>query len=839
MATPFFSDIFKLFHYATKKTALEDLESREPEGVGVTSPEANLNLRNQMYDGGLQLKIGDSNSDFIDMGGIIERKGRYKEYERLEGIPEVHAALNTFADESCLAGHTKISTPFGHFTIQELAESKDPTERFLVYSWDFSKNDYTLGWAYHPRLVKKAPTVKVMFDNGTKHIVTPDHLFLTMDNQWKAAGDLKYGDSLKAFYRLPANQYLTELKTRQFARIFTYEDGWKHERQFIDEWKTNDKLPQYSRLNKVSKFISHGLNMRQIEQVMDVWWKTIENNLQKEGFSYRELVQLNEYNATSRKVVGVCSHDEVDVYDLSVENHENFCTDQTVVHNCQINDQGYVFQVSCPNSEVKKEAEFVVHKLLDLDGRAWGIQRNICKFGDFFGEIVIDPMNPKKGIQKLQVLPVDSMYRIETAKGRLLEFQQSREGPDYNAILKTDITKASESQLAQSTAIRFHPAQIIHERHGDDRKTFYPYGISMLEAARNPAWQLHLMEDAMLVYRLVRAPERRLFYFDVGNMPAHKVNSEIDRMKDLFRKKKTYNNNGAVGASAVNERWHSISPDEDFFIPVRPNSTTRVETLAGAANLGEVDDALYFRQRLFTALQFPKTYLTNEDPQATRLTLSQQDVRFARLIERLQKPLTRAVNELVRRHLKLRGYPEELFKDLMIKMTPPSDWRQINRNEVTEVLYNRAAMLKGSQLMCDYDILTRVLGFEEDKAKEYVERIKAQKFEDLKMQLIASNPDQLGITVMGQGTEVGAAPGGPNPMLGPEENPEGEQPMPSPGSKEAGPGEEEPKPEGRSQQQLPEPEDEDIKKYNLEIDDFASSMDVEEIDPAEISDDML
>ena len=442
----------------------------------------------------------------------------------------------------------------------------------------------------------------------------------------------------------------------------------------------------------------------------------------------------------------------------------------------------------------------------------------------------------------------------------MLEFQQSREGPDYQAILKTDITKASEAQLAQSTAIRFHPAQILHERHGDDRKTFYPYGVSVLEAARNPAWQLHMMEDAMLVYRLVRAPERRLIYVDVGTMPPHKVNGEIDRMKDSFRKKKIFSNRGgAGGASNVDERWHSISPDEDIWIPMRPNSNTRIETLPGAQNLSEVDDALYFRQRLFTALQFPKTYLTNEDPQATRLTLSQQDVRFARLIERLQKPLIKAVNELMRRHLRLRGFPEETFKELEIKMTPPSDWRQINRNEVTEVLYNRAAMLKGSQLMCDYDILVKILGYDKDDAKEYIENLKAQKFEDLKMQIIGANPDSLGITIMGngqnQGPQIGANSGGPNPMLSPDggqQPPEGgddqggmggipdqqndQMPQASPGSKEAGPDGSEPPVTGKSLHKLPEPEDEDLKKYNLEMDDFASSMDREEIDRAEVDD---
>jgi len=863
MAVPFFSDIYKLFYYATKQGPLQATEDDGVESVGVTSQDARWDIRNNMWGGAqspMRIQTSDSN-DFIDLSTVTNRKSRYKEYERLENIPEIHTALNTYADEACLAASTKIATPFGFFTIKELVDEKSPEERFLVYCWDFEKSDYTLGWAYNPRFVKRAKVIEVKFDNGMRHLVTPDHRFLLMSGEWKEAGDLKKGDKLKPFYRLLAKDTQKKLKTQLFPRIFSFEKGWIHERQFIDEWKIEGPIKQYERSNKIARCIAQGLNIAQTEKAINLWRDSIALALNKEGFTFSELQTLCKRHAPERTVVGVSSNRIVNVYDLSVEGHANFATDATIVHNCQTDDDGYVFRVKCGREEVREEIDFLLHKLLEMDDRAWTIQRGLCKLGDCFFEMVIDPSDPKRGVVRVEQLPADSMYRIETIKGRLVEFQQSQEGPDYQALARTEITKASQAELMQATALRFHPEQIVHGRVGDHRKMFYPYGVSVIEAARGPAHQLRMMEDAMLVYRLTRAPERRVFYVDVGQLSPSRAEAFMDRFQDQFRKKKVFSrkrSGGTQGASAVEERWSPMGPDEDFFIPMRQNSQTRIESLPGAENLGEIDDALYFRQRLLTALQFPKNYLTNEDPQATKLTLSQQDVRFARFIERLQKPLGRALYEIAQRHLMLRGFPPDMYRDLEIRMTPPSDWRQINRNEVTEVLYNRAATMVGSQLFSKFDVLVKILGEDEEEAREMVARQKAQQIDDLRLALIGQNPDQLGLTAMAQsGTEIGAAAGGPAPMLAPPGGeagapggeagaPGGEAGAPggeagAPGGEAGAPGGEGGAPGGEAgagggktpAAKLPEPSKEDIKKYGLEIEDVAEEIDEEEVDAGE------
>jgi len=837
---PLWSDLYKLFSLAFRPSPDEQARSdRTIEGSGITQPDAipQIGGYNDGFWSGGRGVLRVSN-DFVDLSSVSNRQARYKEYERLRSVAEIETALTIFADEMCVGGDTKVATPFGLIPIKELAAKHKPHERFLVYSFDFAKHDYTLAWGYHPRQVKIAPTVRVVMDDGSSFLATPDHRILLRNGEWRTAGDLKFDDELMPFYRIPANIKRSGLKHKQFARVFSMNDGWKHERQIIDEWKINKRIPKYERVNAVARLVQKGLGANQLCDLLETTWKPVKNRLTAEGFSYDELKWLAQ-KEDRRIVCGVFPDETVPVYDLSVERHENFCGESVVFHNCQTGENDHLFQVKCLDDEVKDEAEFLLHEVLEVEEWMWNEAKSLCLYGDRFWEVVIAEENPKGGIVKVQSLPPDSVYRIETTKGKLLEFQQSKEGPDYQSLARVEVNKATEADLAQATALRFAPEQIVHLKVGDDRKTFYPYGISLVEAARGPAHQLRLMEDSMVVYRLSRAPERRVFYIDVGQLPPFKAEAFIDRLKDQFRKKKVHTNQGGgAGASGVEERWHAPSQDEDYWLPVRPNSNTKIETLPGAQNLGEVDDTLYFRNKLFIALNFPKNYAAQEvDSQQTRITLSSQDVKFARLIERLQKSLGKGLREIVIRHLRLRGFPEEKWGDLQIKMTPPSDWREISRNEVIEARYNRAAAMKGAQLMSDYDILVDILHFDPDVAKEYVARMKQQKLEDLKLQVMGQNPQLLGL---GQppndekeiGTDASGPSSNPTPGLPSSQPPAEATPPPGPEANASGNAGQPPvAPEGVP---LPEPTDEDIQKYNLGIKDASKEIDEEEVDPVEV-----
>lgn len=834
-------DFFKLFSNAFSDDPLSRKEkSRDSGGAGYTDPTGMPDIRamaNGAGGGGGSVKLIQSN-EFVDLSTVTNRIHRYKEYERLRIMPEIEMAMTVFADEACLSGDTLIATPAyekGYNTLEWLAENK-ANERFLVYCYDFEKEDFTLGWAYDPRVVKEEETIKVLLDNGTSFTATADHRMLDHNGKWIRTGEIRKGTQLMPFYRVAARQ---DNPKNQFPRIYSRNKGWMQERRFIEEWKLNKENTKHEETDRICRMISEGLSVRQINKITGKDFVTIQNMIERQGFSNKELKWLGQKPA-QRTVIGVMPGKKMKVYDLSVEKHENFCTNWGVAHNCQRDENGRVFQINLKNQDIKDELEYLLfhRKMLNLDQKKmWNRAKNLFIKGDDFQEIIINTDNPKDGIINISPLPAETMYRIETTKGRLVEFQQSKEGPDYQSLSRVEVTQATDADLQQATAIRFAPEQVIHTKIGDDRQTFYPYGVSLIEAARGPAHQLRMMEDAMVVYRLTRAPERRVFYVDVQNMTGYRAEAFIERMKDQFKKKKVPRSSGNEGASAVEERWHAPSADEDYWIPIRPNSPTRVETLPGAQNLGEIDDTVYFRNKLFIAMNFPKNYFNNEDAQTTRISLSAQDVKFARMIERLQSHLEDSIWELCDRHLKLRGYPEEMYEDLEIKFTPPSDWRELTRSEVTGARISAAGSLKGAQIMSDFDILVKWMKYPEDEAKQMLARLKIQKFEDLKMQIVAQNPQLAGVGMPGPDeTQVSTEPQEDNPMPGgdqPPQDPNGEDQGSDPmaGSPQPPQGPKSPKPSGMM---LPEPSEEDIKKYNLDINDFSADKDREEIDYSEV-----
>jgi intein/homing endonuclease len=1265
------ADLYKSWSYALRQGPIEkQTRSQQISGAGVTQPEAIPDIRQDgsFWGGGRGLiRLRDTN-DFIDLSSVTNRQSRYKEYERLRSVPEIEMAMNAYADEACLAGHTIIHTPFyGPQTIRWLAEHH-AGERFLVYCWDFEKEDFTLGWASNPHKVKTCKTIRVKLSDGSTFSATPDHRVLLSNLEWIQAGELKNGDELLAFIKVLPKQWVNDkkkIKTNQFPRIYTHQDGWKHERRFIDEWRTGAKDPHQVELQKGMRLVAQGVPVNDCPKFIKHEWKTVESWMHKEGFTLQEVRMLENY-PKSHRVIAVEKWTEMDVYDMSVEKHMNMCGESVVFHNCQKGENGHVFRITCDNEEVQEELEwlFFNRKMLNIDdpGVGWNWFKRLCINGDVFLEAIMNTDNPKDGILKLLELPPDSMFRIETTKARLVEFQQSKEGPDYQSLTRAPVTSATEADLMQTTALRFTAEQIIHIRLGDDRKTFYPYGVSLVEAARGPAHQLRLMEDSMVIYRLclvgdtrvrtkngwkyikdlkigddvfsyivsnneiinakvvahknngvqktytvsskhiqitgnethpilinrdgtikyvlikdlipgkdklitvtqdeevpikipsifgekwakissiqrtvfrnsiyenklelmrkcgnigrirqflytegkalpleqalkicdtfdldsdqleivnkgqvnserinlpeyvdeefarlfgfligdgsiraegigyanslrfaggvdeeqnqyyagllekyfgkvrfdedkrsakklgnytvdsqiacrvflemgyipgaknkripdwvftasksirrafvegisdadgcerytkagtwfstieicnqkltgdikeiwssiglcsgklghrkrkggheiepgrkmkptesffvtisdcelpkyenvlsvefakeqevydvtvdnsnenfianntivhnTRAPERRVFYIDVGSLSPARAEGFMERVKDQFRKKKVATataKSASGGASSVEERWHPPAADEDFWLPIRPNSNTRIETLPGAANLGEIDDALYFRNKLFIALNIPKNYFANEDPQSTRISLSAQDARFARVVERLQASFERSLAQIAELHLRLLGVPDEDYEDLQIHMTPPSNWQELSRNEIITNRINNANGLKGSMLMSDFDILTKFMQYSEEDAQKMIARMRIQKLEDFKLQVLAQNPQLLGVGTPGPNeTEMGAAPGGPAPMLGPDMGGMGAPPPMG-----APPGGPPPMPAGAPPMPPPaklisgsmaEPTPEEIKKYDLDIKSYDSEMDAEEVDFSE------
>jgi len=239
---------------------------------------------------------------------------------------------------------------------------------------------------------------------------------------------------------------------------------------------------------------------------------------------------------------------------------------------------------------------------------------------------------------------------------------------DYESMEFTpEISAALDIYAEESTTPSEKGEIIAHFRLlGDDRKL--PYGTSMLDKIRRIWKQLLLAEDAMLIYRTSRAPERRVFKIFVGNMDDKDIEPYVQRVANKFKRQAVPDpKNGQVDM-----RYNQMAVDQDYFIPVRdPSAANPIETLAGAQNLGEIADIEYIQKKMLAALRIPKAFLGFEEVVGDGKNLALMDIRFARTINKIQKSLIQELNKIALIHLSLVGLEDELH-NFQLSLTNPS-----------------------------------------------------------------------------------------------------------------------------------------------------------------------
>jgi hypothetical protein len=336
----------------------------------------------------------------------------------------------------------------------------------------------------------------------------------------------------------------------------------------------------------------------------------------------------------------------------------------------------------------------------------------MCKYGDNFVYLKLDP---EKGVTGCMQLPNIEIERLER-------------GIDSRTFQATiNVNRKALKFAWKARDVEFNTWEVAHFRLlGDDRKL--PYGTSMLEKARRIWKQLVLSEDAMLIYRTSRAPERRVFKVYVGNMDDKDVESYVQRVANKFKRdqivdKKTGN---------VDLRFNQMAVDQDYFIPVRdPAATMPIETLAGAQNLSEIADIEYIQKKLVTALRIPKAYLGFEEPVGDGKNLSLLDIRFARTINRIQKSAIAEMNKIAIIHLFLMGFEDEL-SNFTLQLTNPSKqadllmidvWKEkvtLYKDMVTEIA-------KSIQPTSATWAKKHIFGFSDDEIKLELQQIRMER----------------------------------------------------------------------------------------------------------------
>jgi len=316
------------------------------------------------------------------------------------------------------------------------------------------------------------------------------------------------------------------------------------------------------------------------------------------------------------------------------------------------NQDGYVLQVYSESKRIKSILVDLFVNVLDINTNLPMWIRNMCKYGDNFVYLKLDS---EKGVTGCMQLPNIEIERLE----RGIESKTSTATVNVNRKDLKFIWKVKSTE--------FNTWEIGHFRLlGDDRKL--PYGTSMLEKARRIWKQLVLAEDAMLIYRTSRAPERRVFKVFVGNMDDKDVEAYVQRVANKFKRDQVVDRK----TGNVDLRFNQMAVDQDYFIPVRDAAATNpIDTLAGGTNLSEIADIEYIQKKLVTALRVPKAYLGFEEPVGDGKNLSLLDIRFARTINRIQKSAIAEMNKIAIIHLFLMGFEDEL-SNFTLQLTNPS-----------------------------------------------------------------------------------------------------------------------------------------------------------------------
>jgi len=229
-----------------------------------------------------------------------------------------------------------------------------------------------------------------------------------------------------------------------------------------------------------------------------------------------------------------------------------------------------LLNIECPNDEIKAVLESLYHNVLNVDYNLFGWCRTMCKFGDYFLYLEIDETH---GITNVVGLPTPEIERLEG---------EDKTNPNY------------VQYQWNSGGLTFENWQVAHFRIlGNDK--YVPYGSSVLEAARRIWRQLTLLEDAMMAYRVVRSPERRVFYIDVGNIAPNDVEQYMQRVMTQMKRNQIVD----PTTGRVDLRYNPMSIEEDYFVPVRGGVSTKIESLAGGTYTGDIDDVKYLRDKLF------------------------------------------------------------------------------------------------------------------------------------------------------------------------------------------------------------------------------------------------
>ena len=387
------------------------------------------------------------------------------------------------------------------------------------------------------------------------------------------------------------------------------------------------------------------------------------------------------------------------------------------------NEQGEVLHIKSSDEDVQKILYNLFYDVLNIEFNLWSWIRQMCKYGDFFLKLEIAE---KFGVYN--VIPY-SAYHIERQE------LYDRENPsavrfrfDPEGLSAGDYGYYNMPGSNQGNSIYFDNYEIAHFRLISDTN-FLPYGRSYIEPARKLFKQYALMEDAMLIHRIVRAPEKRVFYINVGGIAPAEV--EAFMQKTVNTMKRTPYMDPKTGD--YNLKYNMQNMLEDFYIPVRGNDqATKIDTTKGLDYDG-IKDVEYLRDKLFAALKVPKAFMGYEKDLTGKATLAAEDIRFARTIERIQRIILSELYKIGLVHLYTQGYTEESLTNFELNLTTPSIIYDQEHIALMKEKVDLANTIMEAQLLPSDWVYDNIFHFSDDQYAEYRDLIREDAKRDFRL----------------------------------------------------------------------------------------------------------
>jgi hypothetical protein len=360
---------------------------------------------------------------------------------------------------------------------------------------------------------------------------------------------------------------------------------------------------------------------------------------------------------------------------------------------------GQVLSIRSKNQQIQDILHNLFYDVLNVEFNLWPWVRNMAKYGDFFLFLDIDE---KYGVVNVIPLSVYETIRIEGQDP----------GNPFSVKFKV------ENDFLALGKKEFDNYEVAHFRLLSDTN-FLPYGKAMVEGGRRVWKQLQLMEDAMLIHRIMRAPDKRKVLVDVGNIPPAEIDTHMQRIIDRMKKVPLVD----PKTGDYNLRYNMMNITEDFYLPVRgKDSGTDITNLPGL-QFNAIEDIEYLRNKLMAAFKVPKSFLGYEEDNSGKASLAAQDVRFARTIERIQRIMVSELTKIAIIHLYVQGFTDEDLIDFELEMTSPSVIYEQEKLNLWKEKVGLARDIADSKFLSRDWIYHNILQIAEDDARSEQEKI--------------------------------------------------------------------------------------------------------------------